>query len=210
LTEGDTCFQNGIGSVAIGHIYYTGKDVDQIGKWAPDYIGYRTVNGYTSAIFPENNSAISAPDTVPPVPRPMVMTNLGTTDSPPDIYTGVKPVTNIGSTSVTISWSTYKPLVTATVEYGLTSSYGSSATGTSTNCASISACSIGCQATVGAPQIALCEQSYWNVVNITGLSPNTTYHFRTKGVDADGNTAVSSPRLGRLGSNLDFTFLTRP
>jgi hypothetical protein len=208
LTEGDACFQNGIGQVAIGHIYYTGKDVDQIGKWASDYIGYRTVNGYTSAIFPANNSAISVPDTVPPVPRPMVMTNLGTTDSPPDIFTGVKPVTNIGSTSVTVSWSTYKPLVTATVEYGLTSSYGSSATGASTNCAGIAACSVGCQATVGAQQIALCEQSYWNVVNITGLSPNTTYHFRTKGVDANGNTAVSSPRLGRLGSSQDFTFVT--
>lgn len=209
LTEGDDCFQNGIGPKAIIHIWFTGKDVNQINKWAADYIGYRSTAGYTSSTFPANNPPVTVPDTVPPVPRPIVMTNTTTTDSPPDMFVGVKSVSNIGSSSVTISWSTYKgPLSSVEVDYGTTANYGLSARGTSTNCASIAACSVGCNATVGTPQQALCKQSYWNVVNITGLSPDTTYHFRTKGVDANNNVAVSNTSPGQTGNNKDFTFVT--
>ena len=209
LTRGDDCFQNGIGPTAISHIWFTGKDFNQINKWAADYIGYRSVNGYTSSTFPVNNPGISVPDTVPPVPRPIVMTNLTTTDSSADTLSGVKPVTNITSSSVTVTWSTYKPLATATVEYGTSAAYGSSTTGSSINCATISACSAGCDTTVGTPQKALCKQSYWNVVNITGLLPATTYHFRTVGTDTNNNVAVTNTSPGVTGVNKDFTFRTK-
>ncbi len=210
LTEGDDCWQHAIDSSAMGQIYYTGKDFDQTFKWATDYIGYRSVNGYTPATFPANNPAIGGgvPDTVPPVPRPGILTNTTVSDSPADAFTAVKPVTNISGSSVTITWSTYKALSTATVDYGLSETYGQSATGTSTHCASIAACNTGCNATVGSTGQSICKESYWNVVTITGLSPSTTYHFRTVGIDAHGNTAVSNTSPGITGTNKDFTFLT--
>lgn len=207
--EGDTCWTNAIGPVAISHIYYTGKDVDQIGKWDADYIGYRTVNNYTSSTFPANNTSVSVPDTVPPVPRPIVpCTPMPcTTSTPADTYTAVQPITSLSNTSVTISWSTYKALATAKVDYGTTATYGLSTTGTSTNCASISACNAGCNATVGSGAQAICKLSYWNTVNLSGLSASTTYHFRTNGTDANGNVAVTNV-AGHTGDNRDFTFTT--
>ena len=210
-TEGDTCWQNAIGAVAVSHVWFTGKDVNQIFKWSSDYMGYRSINNYVTSTAPSQNPLVvgGVPDTVPPVPRPILMTNTGTTNSVADLYTAVQPVTNITGSSVTISWSTYKgPLTTVAVDYGPTASYGSSATGTSTNCASISACSTGCNATVGTPQIAMCKQSYWNTVVLTGLTEGTTYHFRTRGVDANGNQAVSNTSPGTTGINADFTFVT--
>ncbi len=212
LIEGDDCWQHAIDSSAMGQIYFTGKDVNQAFKWASDYMGYRSVNGYTPATFPANNPAIGGgvPDTVPPIPRPILMTNTTTSDSPVDPTTGVKPVTNISGSSVTITWSTYKGPLTAEVDYGLSETYGQSATGTSTNCASIAACNTGCNATVGSMAQSICKESYWNVVTISGLSPSTTYHFRTVGIDALGNTAVSNTSPGITGTNKDFTFLTGP
>lgn len=208
LSHGDDCWQNAMSST--NQIYYTGKDFDQLLKWSADYIGYRSINNYTPSTFPANNPAIAGgvPDTVPPVPRPSTLTNTTTSDSPADLTTGIKPVTNISGSSVTITWSTYKALSTAKVDYGLSETYGQSATGTSTNCASIAACNTGCNATVGSTGQTICKESYWNVVTITGLSPSTTYHFRTVGIDALGNTAVSNTSPGITGTNKDFTFLT--
>jgi chitodextrinase len=73
-------------------------------------------------------------------------------------------VINITTSTVTVIWNTDEP-ATGTVEYGLTPTYGSSAshTGLSTS----------------------------HSVNLTGLDPDTEYNFRVISSDAVGNTAQS-------------------
>jgi hypothetical protein len=79
---------------------------------------------------------------------------------------------SIGSTTATIFWMTYKPATTQLL-YGTTASYG---------------------------QMSPIDKAmvYNHVVNLTGLQPGTTYHFRTKSVD----------RAGNVGSMKDMTFTT--
>lgn len=199
MTEGDSCFNSGVGQNAVAEIWFTGKDFDQINKWAADYIGYRSVSGYSPSTFPANNPTTSVPDTVPPVPRPASLTNTTTTDSPADSLTGVRSVTNVTNSSVTLTWSTYKQLATVKVNYGPTSAYGKSAIGSSISCASIAACNAGCDATVSTAGKASCKESYWNVVNITGLTGATTYNFSAVGIDSNNNKAVTT----------NFTFRTQ-
>ena len=198
LNEGDTCFDAGISPAA--SVYFTGKDFGQIFKWTFDYIGWRTQAGYIPSTFPEKNrpsgAQASFPDTVPPVPRPQVGNS--TTVDP---YTGVTPVT-VNGTSVTIAWSTYEQLSSAEVLYGFSNSYGSIAKGASKPCSSVSACNMGCASTVN-PKV--CRLSYVNTVVMTGLRPNATYHFATKGVDHAGNVAQTN-RAG--GTARDWTFTT--
>ncbi|MCL5411265.1 MAG: fibronectin type III domain-containing protein [Patescibacteria group bacterium] len=69
------------------------------------------------------------------------------------------------STSVTVTWTTDKSS-DSYVEYGLSSSYG----------------------TVSGKD----ESSLSHSVTVTGLSPSTTYHFRVKSKDSDGNTGTSN------------------
>ena len=200
-TEGDACFQSGIGSVAESHIWFTGKDVNQILKWTPDYYGFRTTNDYVPATFPSRNPAMRVlpPDTIPPMPRPI---SLGSTTA--DAYTGVVPV-KVTGTTVTISWTTFEQLTSAQVLYGLTNTYGSTATGTSINCGNISSCTLACSATVGTTGKAVCSNVYFNAVTLTGLNGNTRYHFAVKGTDLAGNIAQSN----QPGTTThDFTFLT--
>jgi phosphodiesterase/alkaline phosphatase D-like protein len=79
---------------------------------------------------------------------------------------------NITATSATITWTTNE-LATSQVNYGLTNSYGST--------------------TFLDPALLLNHG-----VGITGLTPDTLYHYRVRSSDAAGNEAVSS----------DFTFNT--
>jgi hypothetical protein len=81
---------------------------------------------------------------------------------------------NITPTGATIVWTTNVP-ATSGVKYGSTSGYG---------CASPSD-----------PNMVLSHS-----VNLTGLMPNTLYHFQAVSVDASGNQAVSA----------DSTFTTSP
>src|ERR1035441_8833735 len=93
-------------------------------------------------------------------------------------------------------------VASAEVLYGPSHSYGSTAKGVSKSCSSVSACNAGC-ATTANP--AVCRLSYINTVVVTGLRPNATYHFATKGVDDAGNVAQTN-RPG--GTVRDWTFLT--
>ncbi len=71
---------------------------------------------------------------------------------------------NITSTSFTVSWTTNEPS-TSVVNYGTTGAYGSTTTQT--------------------PLVTT------HLVQITGLTASTLYHFRVQSVDAAGNTVVS-------------------
>ncbi len=73
--------------------------------------------------------------------------------------------------SATISWSTNEPTV-GTVEYGASTAYGKMA--------------------------PLATSSTSHILNLSGLAPGTSYHFRVKAVDAGGNETYS----------LDQTFTT--
>ncbi len=198
LNEGDACFDAGISPAA--SVYFTGKDFGQIFKWTFDYIGWRTQAGYIPGTFPERNKPSAArapfPDTVPPTPRPQAGNS--TTVDP---YTGVTPVT-INGTSVTIAWSTYEPLRSVEVLYGPSASYGSVSKGASSSCKRVEACFAGCVSTVNP---GVCRRSYINSVTLTGLRPNSTYHFATRGIDDAGNVAQTN----RPGSTVrDWTFTT--
>ena len=85
-------------------------------------------------------------------------------DLTPPVISNVTASTVTGSSAV-ITWTTDEPS-TSQIEYGLTSSYGSSTT-------------------LDANLVIEHSQP------ITGLNPNTTYHFRVKSKDADNNEAVS-------------------
>jgi hypothetical protein len=89
----------------------------------------------------------------------------------PNYYRGCKAGT-IGSTTATIFWGTFKP-ATSQVMYGKSTSYGETSPLNK-------------------------EMVLDHVVNLTGLKPGTTYHFRTKSVDSAGN----------VGSMRDLTFTT--
>jgi hypothetical protein len=90
------------------------------------------------------------------------------------VITAGPAVTNLGGASATITWTTNEA-ATSQVEYGLSASYGSSA-------------SVAGTATA-------------HSVTVTGLTPETLYHFRVNSTDACGNGPVQS---------LDDTFTTGP
>ena len=73
------------------------------------------------------------------------------------------------TTSATISWMTNEP-TTMQVSYGTTSAYTASSTLDSTLMTS-------------------------HTVMLSGLSPNTTYHFQARSADAVGNTATSTDQM---------------
>ena len=77
-----------------------------------------------------------------------------------------RTATNITGSSARITWTTNEA-ATSRVEYGLTTSYGSSTTLDST--------------LVTAHSVAM-----------TGLAPNTTYNYRVRSIDAAGNQQVSA------------------
>lgn len=77
-----------------------------------------------------------------------------------------------GETTATVTWITDQP-ATSQVEYGLTDTYGSS--------------------TALDPTLATGHS-----VDLTGLTPGTTYHFRARSMDASDNETVSA----------DYTFTT--
>ena len=91
----------------------------------------------------------------------------GTTDTAAPVISGITS-TDITETTVTISWSTNE-LATSNIEYGPTTSYGSSYPSSSDTKA---------------------DQTSHNLT-INGLSPDTTYHLRVKSVDASGNESIS-------------------
>lgn len=73
---------------------------------------------------------------------------------------------NVTATAATIRWTTDKQ-TTGQVDYGTTSSYGNQTFVTATYVTS-------------------------HIITISGLTANTTYHYRVRSKDASGNEAVSS------------------
>ncbi|MEK7584073.1 MAG: fibronectin type III domain-containing protein, partial [Patescibacteria group bacterium] len=103
-------------------------------------------------------------------------TSTVTVVAPPDttapVITG-PTVANLTATSTTINWTTNEA-GTSSVQYGLTSAYGSSVA-TSTLVTSHS-------------------------LLLTGLTASTTYHFMVSSADAVGNTATSSDQTFKTNS----------
>ncbi len=101
------------------------------------------------------------------------VTVLPPADTTPPVISGVGSA-GITSSAATVSWTTNEAS-DSQVDYGTTSSYGSSTT-------------------VNSSPITSHSQA------LSGLSPNTTYHYRVKSRDAAGNLATSG----------DYTFVTAP
>jgi len=79
---------------------------------------------------------------------------------------------NVSQTAMTICWETDR-IVNPTVDWGLTSSYGNNTNGLCINAGS-----------TGGSTVYICK------VRITGLSPDTTYHFRARNGSTTGTDAV--------------------
>jgi internalin A len=86
-------------------------------------------------------------------------------DQTPPVISGIS-ASSVTESSATIDWITDEP-ATSQVEYGLTTSYGSTAT---------------------SPLDALVTS---HSVSLSGLDPSTTYHYRVKSKDESDNEAVS-------------------
>jgi Concanavalin A-like lectin/glucanases superfamily/Purple acid Phosphatase, N-terminal domain len=89
----------------------------------------------------------------------------GPIDTTPPVISNVA-ASNLMSTSVQIAWSTNE-VSDRRVEYGTTTSYGSTTTLDTTLASS-------------------------HIANLTGLTPATTYHYRVHSRDASGNAQISS------------------
>jgi hypothetical protein len=96
----------------------------------------------------------------------------GTTDTTPPIILNPQAI-NITQTSARIIWDTDEP-ATSIVQYGITDSYGN---------------------TVSNGSLVLSHG-----IDLSGLTPNTVYHFRVTSADQYGNSATSA----------DYTFTTLP
>lgn len=92
-------------------------------------------------------------------------TTPGEAGTTPPVISAVA-VSDRGESSASVGWETEEP-ATSQVEYGTTSAYGS---------------------TTPLDKELTTNHS----VTLTGLEPNTTYHFRMKSKDATGNEATSS------------------
>ena len=89
--------------------------------------------------------------------------------TPPTLSAG-PTASGISQTGTTIAWTTNEASDTQ-VEYGKTTSYGSSTTLANTS-----------------PRVTS------HTVALTGLSPGTTYHYRVKSSDSSGNQLVSADK----------------
>jgi glucose/arabinose dehydrogenase/PKD repeat protein len=88
-----------------------------------------------------------------------------------------RTATNIASTSATVTWTTNEP-ATSQVNYGLTTSYGSTTT---------------------LDPALLTSHS----VALASLAPNTTYNYRVRSIDAAGNETVSANSTFRTAAGAD-------
>jgi hypothetical protein len=133
----------------------SGKVFSQMWEMSPNAVRLLQNNGamYTDAAA--NPFEGPWPVTTPPVPFK--------TNCDPQGGLGGCVAGSISSTTATIFWQNYVP-VSASIRYGLTTSYGSTVV------------------SAGPPSTS-------SSIVLSGLAPHTTYHFRTKSVDAIGNAA---------------------
>ena len=88
-----------------------------------------------------------------------------------------RTATSITTNSSTITWTTNEP-ATSRVDYGLTTSYGST--------------------TTLDPALVTSHS-----VLLTGLAPNTTYNYRVRSIDAAGNERVSANSTFKTAAGAD-------
>ena len=111
------------------------------------------------------------------LPRTIALDDVaGPPDTTPPVISNVQ-ATAITASGATITWTTDEAS-NSVVEYGLTTSYGSSASN-ATNVTSHS-------------------------IPLTGLSGNTLYHYRVKSTDAAGNTATSVDHSFQTGGSINY------
>ncbi len=106
--------------------------------------------------------------------------NLDDVSGPPDITSPVISAvasSSISASGATITWTTDESS-SSVVEYGLTTSYGSTTTGTN----------------------GVTSHS----VPLTGLAANTVYHYRVKSADAAGNLATSIDHSFQTGGSFGY------
>lgn len=111
------------------------------------------------------------------LPRTIALDNVAVPpDTTPPVISNVQAI-GITASGATITWTTDEAS-SSVVEYGLTTSYGSSASN-STNVTNHS-------------------------IPLNGLTGNTIYHYRVKSVDAAGNMATSADHSFRTGSSTNY------
>ena len=111
------------------------------------------------------------------LPRTIALDDVvGPPDTTPPVISNVQ-ATAITASGATITWTTDEAS-NSVVEYGLTTSYGSTASN-ATNVTSHS-------------------------MPLTGLSGNTLYHYRVKSTDAAGNTATSVDHSFQTGGSTNY------
>jgi beta-lactamase superfamily II metal-dependent hydrolase len=100
----------------------------------------------------------------------------GSSDITPPVISAVNS-SSVATSSAIITWTTDEP-ASSVVEYGLTTSYGSSTTGAS-----------------GVTS---------HTVSLSGLSANSVYHYRVISADAAGNTATSTDHSFQTGGTFSY------
>lgn len=181
------------------------KEFNQIYKWSFDFVGWRTLPNAVSTVMPASNPCDKPsipcnapwPDQAPPI---QFTWTPATQNGRPSVRGSVSPSPTVTSTTATFQFNTYKQ-ATAQVFYGVTAptkcvmqpypNFGLQ-TCLSSNYSNVSTATVGVYNThttdqydsIGSPNI------YNYTVTITGLTPNTKYHWRPLLTDTAGNTAA--------------------
>lgn len=134
-----------------------------------------TTDGISTFTVAGNGAVTQGPNEVAAAGLPRTF-NLDDTGGPPDTTPPI--ISNIQSsgittTTATITWTTDEAS-NSVVEYGLTTSYGSSGS----NASMVTSHSVG----------------------LSGLTASTLYHYRVKSTDAAGNTATSADNTFTTGT----------
>lgn len=149
---------------------FAGYSVGNI-KIATDGVSNFTVSADGAVTQGPNELAASG------LPRTIALDDItGPPDTTPPVISDVQ-ATAVTASSATITWTTDEAS-NSVVEYGLTTSYGSSASN-ATNVTS-------------------------HGIPLGGLSGNTLYHYRVKSTDAAGNTAISVDHSFQTGSSVNY------
>ena len=138
-----------------------------------------TTDGLSSFTVSADGAVSQGPNEVAAagLPRTIALDDTGgPPDTTPPVISNVQASAITGS-GATITWTTDEPS-NSVVEYGLTTSYGST-TSNSTNVTS-------------------------HTIQLSGLSAHTLYHYRVKSTDAASNTATSADHSFQTGGTTNY------